>query len=183
MSSGLDSENLGCSTWGPPRLSKAKPEYRHDNIQPWAWDFWGVRTTSPFARACKLKACNHLQNSSTALHRHTSIPSDIHNYDTSISSVSTMYQETNYRLLSPWYCTPYYLHKVFPTIPKTCWRCVEVEGMVRHIWWDCPRVTPYWESVGTKIMEIMGETPPFEIDHVLIHATQSPLATYKKIYL
>lgn len=41
------------------------------------------------------------------------------------SARSVRYQESGYKLLTSWYCTPTSLHKMFPGLSICCWRCGE----------------------------------------------------------
>lgn len=56
------------------------------------------------------------------------------------SSLCTKLQETNFKLLTRWYLTPSRLKKCFPSTSGQCWRCMEGEGTLIHIFWSCPKL-------------------------------------------
>ena len=39
------------------------------------------------------------------------------------------------------------LHKIFPSVPATCWRCSVAVGTYLHVWWECERIRPFWTQV------------------------------------
>lgn len=43
-------------------------------------------------------------------------------------SMSSFFQQKSYNILSLWYRTPVDLHRMYPSSPVTCWRCMEGEG-------------------------------------------------------
>lgn len=67
------------------------------------------------------------------------------------SSISGYTQEKNFKVLSRWYKTPDILHKIYPSVPDICWRCNNAPGSYFHIWWACPEVSSFWQSVFTFI--------------------------------
>lgn len=66
------------------------------------------------------------------------------------SMISCYAQEKSYKLFSRWYKDPLSLHKIFPSVPATCWRCGSAEGNYLHIWWECSRIKPFWTQ-GFKV--------------------------------
>lgn len=73
------------------------------------------------------------------------------------ASRSTAAQETNYKLATRWYRTPDVLHRIFPTVPNTCWRCEQEVGTLLHIWWECREIQRFWKDVTQAIQLITGD--------------------------
>ena len=77
-------------------------------------------------------------------------------------------REAHYKLLMGWYRYPVILHKFKPQVDPHCWRgCTEL-GDARHIWWDCPHVAPFWESVAGALSLMVGFTVPCEASVLLL---------------
>lgn len=49
-----------------------------------------------------------------------------------------------------WYLYPQKLYKIYPATPDTCWRGCGLLSDLRHIWWDCPYIQPYWKDIGRR---------------------------------
>uniref|UniRef100_A0A8C5MA17 Reverse transcriptase domain-containing protein n=1 Tax=Leptobrachium leishanense TaxID=445787 RepID=A0A8C5MA17_9ANUR len=65
-------------------------------------------------------------------------------------------QETSYKILSFWYRTPSFLHRLFPQTPSVCWRCNNSEGTFLHIWWSCPPLMGFWRKIHDAILRVTG---------------------------
>lgn len=63
------------------------------------------------------------------------------------SSICAKTQETNYKIISRWYRTLVVLHKLYPTTSDQCWRCQSNKGTLLHIFWTCPKLTHFWQTV------------------------------------
>lgn len=63
------------------------------------------------------------------------------------SSLCTKLQETNFKILTRWYLTPSRLKKCFPSTSGQCWRCMEGEGTLIHIFWSCSKLREFWDEV------------------------------------
>lgn len=72
------------------------------------------------------------------------------------------YRENQIKLLMFWYHTPMLLHKLNPSIPDLCWRCLEDRGSQIHIFWECSRIRPFWHMVNSVLQEVLGIRFPLE---------------------
>ena len=43
--------------------------------------------------------------------------------------------------------TPYKLYKISPSNSQNCWRCADIPGNFRHIFWSCPMIVVFWREV------------------------------------
>lgn len=94
-------------------------------------------------------------------------------------SMSSKTQETNFKILARWYCTPTALKTMFPSTSDRCWRCGEARGTILHIFWSCPRLFMFWLSVrkiSQKFVDILPHNPAF----FLLHHTSIPPFSYNK---
>lgn len=55
-------------------------------------------------------------------------------YYTGTTTLSSRLQERNYKIIAHWYRRPFSIHRKFPQVPYTCWRCTESMGKYLHIW-------------------------------------------------
>lgn len=70
-----------------------------------------------------------------------------HLYCTSYtSSVDTKMQENSFKLLTRWYQIPSGLARIYPFLSDACWRDCGHRGTFLHIWWECPKLRPYWQD-------------------------------------
>lgn len=80
-----------------------------------------------------------------------------------------------------WYRSPAILHKIYPTVPNTCWRCLKEVGTMTHIWWSCPTLTPFWKKVHSISTSVSSLPLVFDPTQYLLHALHaSPLPQYGK---
>ena len=98
-------------------------------------------------------------------------------------SVNVSTQEDRFKLYSRWYRTPDKIHKIFPAVPSTCWRCNSDTGSLLHIWWTCPLIQPYWREVHRLISQITTFSSDFTPAQYLLHHTSLPKSTYHKSLL
>lgn len=89
-------------------------------------------------------------------------------------------QESGYKIYSRWYQTPDRIHTYHPSVSPLCWRCNSVLGSLLHIWWECPRIQPFWKEVHRIIAQITTYTPDFTPAQYLLHHTSIPYSAYKK---
>lgn len=90
------------------------------------------------------------------------------------SSICTGIQETNFKILTRWYNTPAKLHRVFPSTSDHCWRCQEEQGILLHIFWNCPKLEQLWKEVCLIAQKFTER--PFSDDPAffLFHASNIP---------
>lgn len=67
------------------------------------------------------------------------------------SSACTNHNEQYQKLLTRWCFTPLRLAKAYPTAFPYCWRSC---GSIRHIFWSCPILQPFWEAIFALISSI-----------------------------
>lgn len=99
------------------------------------------------------------------------------------SSVACNIQEAGYKLLSRWYRTPRVLHRMFPSSSNRCWRCNGEEGTIYHIFWSCPVLERFWQTVWQTCQEVTGEQVPRDPGLYLLHITDTPWKTYRNSLL
>lgn len=95
-------------------------------------------------------------------------------------SISTSNQETSYKILTNWYFTPARLHSWFPEISENCWRCGSAKGDMLHIWWYCPSIRAFWDSVCARIQAITETGIALSPECCLLHISNYSLSRYKK---
>lgn len=86
-------------------------------------------------------------------------------------SINVSTQENRYKIFTKWYRTPDKIHKFYPNLPSTCWRCNTADGTFLHIWWSCPLIQPYWTEIHSLISQITTYTPDFTPAQFLLHHT------------
>lgn len=102
---------------------------------------------------------------------------------THISSVDTKMQENSFKLLTRWYRVPATLAKIYPMASAACWRGCGLQGTFLHVWWECPRLWPFWQDVRAQIkviLDIEMQDSPMEF---LLHVPSTPLSRYRKSIL
>lgn len=57
-----------------------------------------------------------------------------------------------YKILNRYYLTPVRLHKMGISKDDLCWKCQRARGTLLHALWECPLISPIWNSV-IKYME------------------------------
>uniref|UniRef100_A0A8C5PT54 Reverse transcriptase domain-containing protein n=1 Tax=Leptobrachium leishanense TaxID=445787 RepID=A0A8C5PT54_9ANUR len=95
------------------------------------------------------------------------------------ASRSLHIQQTHYKLLMRWYLTPTRLHKIYPSTDQTCWRCQASPGTFVHIWWECPSLRAYWESIFSIVNEITGLDSCPSLEVALFHLVPISTLTYR----
>lgn len=66
-------------------------------------------------------------------------------------------QEKNYKIVSRWYRCPVDVGRYNPQGSGECWRCKARRGDLLHIWWECPPVMAFWNSVLAVYNLLEGE--------------------------
>lgn len=93
------------------------------------------------------------------------------------TNVST--QENNFKIVSRWYRTPSVIHKFYPSLPDTCWRCHKGSGSLIHIWWACPSLQPFWRQVHKLTNQISSSNLEFLPTQLLLHFSSLPVSVYR----
>uniref|UniRef100_A0A8C5MEC2 Reverse transcriptase domain-containing protein n=1 Tax=Leptobrachium leishanense TaxID=445787 RepID=A0A8C5MEC2_9ANUR len=75
-------------------------------------------------------------------------------------SICTTLQEQGLKTMMRWYTTPVLLHKANAAIPDDCWRGCGERGTQAHMWWSCPAISKYWDSVQALVEQIFGSGVP-----------------------
>lgn len=81
--------------------------------------------------------------------------------------------EMNYKFLVRYYMTPERLHKINQAETSMCWRNCRQKATMLHIWWDCPKISTYWQDIIISIKEITDETIENNRMICLFHDTNS----------
>lgn len=95
-------------------------------------------------------------------------------------SLSTKYQEISYKILTQWYITPHKARRWSPTTSDTCWRCGADVGNFLHIWWECPPLYVFWETVIKCTKLITDSKIEFNAATCLINVNELSISRYKK---
>lgn len=95
-------------------------------------------------------------------------------------SINVSAQENSYKLYSRWYRTPDIIHRYHSSVSPICWRCNVEVGSLLHIWWNCPRIKPFWEKVQETIAYITTYTLSFTPSQYLLHHSSISHYAYKK---
>lgn len=88
-------------------------------------------------------------------------------------------QETSFKLTSRWYRVPVSLNKIFPEVPKCCWRCGGSQGTFVHVFWDCPVLRPFWNKVVSIAERVTGVRPLNSPAACLLHLAPMSIKSYK----
>lgn len=88
------------------------------------------------------------------------------------------YRENQIKLMMFWYHTPTLLHKLNPAIPELCWRCLGGRGTQIHIFWECPKITPFWHMVNTLLFDVLGIRFDLDPQLFLLNLADTPLPKY-----
>lgn len=102
---------------------------------------------------------------------------------THTSTVDTKMQENSYKVLTRWYRVPTKLTKIYPSLSAACWRECGLRGSFLHIWWECPKLRPFWLDIHTQIKLILDVELPDSPLESLLHFPTIPLGQYRKSIL
>lgn len=92
-------------------------------------------------------------------------------------------QENSYKVLTRWYRVPSKLTKIYPSLSAACWRESGLRGSFLHIWWDCPKLRPFWLDIHAQIKLILDVELPDSPLESLLHFPTIPLGQYRKSIL
>lgn len=70
----------------------------------------------------------------------------------------------HYKFLHRVYLTPCRLVRMFVGQQSLCWRCSAPLANFMHIFWDCPKVKPYWQAVAGCIRLITSISIPMSYE-------------------
>lgn len=94
------------------------------------------------------------------------------------------FEESGYKLLTRWYHTPAFLHKMFPDCSdRCCWRCGEKEGCLLHLFSSCFRIKPFWDQVKLYLPQFTDRPIPDKPEFFLLHHIFFLACSYKKSIL
>uniref|UniRef100_A0A670JS00 Reverse transcriptase domain-containing protein n=1 Tax=Podarcis muralis TaxID=64176 RepID=A0A670JS00_PODMU len=66
-------------------------------------------------------------------------------------------RENVMKMFYRWYITPVKLSKMYKICNK-CWKCKDKEGSFRHMWWECGKVSDFWEKIYIELKKILKYT-------------------------
>lgn len=69
---------------------------------------------------------------------------------------SPMWKQFSWKLKTRYFRTPFLVAKLDKSKPNLCWRNCKKIGDHTHIFWDCPKLKPYWEGIRTEIVAILN---------------------------
>lgn len=84
-------------------------------------------------------------------------------------SQSYIYQEMHYKLITRWYKTPILMHRINQAIPECCWRCKKEIGNYVHIWFTCPLLVSFWDSLNKIVNEVFHSEVTFTVELVMFY--------------
>lgn len=73
--------------------------------------------------------------------------------------------------MTRWYHTPAKLDHMYPSVNPHCFRGCNVVGSMAHIWWECPRIRPFWKTMFNLIQNVTDVQVPRTPDVALLNAT------------
>lgn len=82
--------------------------------------------------------------------------------------------------LTKWYRTPQILHRIYPQVSDTCWRCGNHTGDLMHIFWTCPKIIPFWTQIHATMQKFTGLVLDFKPALYLPHHILMALKKYRK---
>lgn len=97
------------------------------------------------------------------------------------STVDTKMQENSYKVLTRWYRVPSKLSKIYPSLSDACWRECGLRGSFLHIWWECPKLRPFWLDIHAQIKIILDLELPDSPLESLLHFPTTPLSQYHNL--
>lgn len=80
-----------------------------------------------------------------------------------------------FKILHKVYYTPMHLHKIYLSIPTSCWRCDSPSANFIHIFWSCPQIQIFWAEVTTFILSATTIQVPLSVEVCLLGLVE-PLA-------
>lgn len=94
--------------------------------------------------------------------------------------VACFAQEKNYKILTRWYRYPTLLRRMYPSTSDSCWRCNAAPGTMLHIWWDCPTLLTFWESIFSLYNKLTGSEVPASPSSGLLSILPGSISSLKK---
>lgn len=99
------------------------------------------------------------------------------------SSIASRFQEVGFKILTRWYRVPTLLNKIYLSVPSTCWRCQQPNGLLLHIFWTCPRVHPFWDAIRRMVFRLTNISLADDPAQCLLHLNPMSRCRYKKSLL
>lgn len=72
------------------------------------------------------------------------------------------------KLIHRWYTTPVQIHYVQDHTSSFCWHNCGAIGNYIHCWWECPRVSTFWDKIVLQIRDISGVCIPKTPEFILL---------------
>lgn len=94
--------------------------------------------------------------------------------------VACFSQEKNYKILTRWYRYPTLLRRMYPSTSDCCWRCNAAPGTMLHIWWDCPPLLAFWNSIYALYNNLTGSNISVSPTSGLLTMLPGPISALKK---
>lgn len=67
------------------------------------------------------------------------------------------------------------MHRIYPSISASCWRCNSASADFTHIFWNCPYIESFWVEVTKFILTVTTVPVPLSIEVCLLGLVE-PLA-------
>lgn len=99
------------------------------------------------------------------------------------ASCCVRYQESSFKILTRWYRTLQTLKKMFPVHSDRCWRCGDQEGSLRHIFWSCRLIRPFWDSIRLHLTRFTDRLITNDAAFFLLHHKSIPTYSYQRLVL
>lgn len=94
------------------------------------------------------------------------------------STKCTTLWETTQKLHLRWYLTPSRLTKFNPSTCDQCWRCCSAKGDLLHIFWTCPRLRKYCNTIFQILSDVLHQdlhpTPDLAVLNLTIESVPPP---------
>ncbi|CAI9564030.1 unnamed protein product, partial [Staurois parvus] len=84
-------------------------------------------------------------------------------------NISMREVEVNYKCLVRWHITPSVEHKIDVERTQECWQGCGKFGTWFHIWWECPKIQSFWETIVNLIRKISGIKIGLDPEACLLH--------------
>lgn len=65
-------------------------------------------------------------------------------------SINLAIRENFFKLQNRWYTRSVRVHKMFPEVDASCWRCKKEKGDLKHICWACEKLQQFWKVYTRK---------------------------------
>lgn len=94
--------------------------------------------------------------------------------------VSARDRLVQFKIIHKVYYTPERLHRIYPSISASCWRCKSASADFIHIFWNCPQIEIFWVEVTKVILTVTTVPVPLSVEVCLLGLVK-PLALRRAI--